>query len=423
MARLIYSSLWTIILPFALARLWWKGRKTKGYRQRWGERLGLVDAASLPDSPIWIHAVSVGETIAAAPLIERLLVDHPDIPLVISNMTPTGSAQARAMFGARVAHLYAPYDHPWCIKRFLKQVRPRALVVIETELWPNWIDECHRNNIPTILANGRLSAKSASGYAKVASITKPMLSKITWLAVQDADHARRFIELGAAEDRVMVTGSIKFDLKYIPELQDKAQQTRDLWGKRRPVVIAGSTHENEESLLLSTYRQLQKQFTDLVLVIAPRHPERCDSIIEQLRKTAFSWCRWSTPKELSEQTQIILVDTIGELMTFYAAADIAIVGGSFIAQGGHNPLEPASLAKPVIMGQHVFNFQDICDRLEAAGALHLVGNHELYQVLNHLLASFDERESMGHCGFKFVEANKGALLKLHNGLTHRLQLN
>lgn len=420
MARQIYILIYGLLLPFIFARLWWRGRKNPQYRLRWAERLGVVIRPEVGQPPLWIHAVSVGETVAAAPLLEKLLLSHPDLPVLITTMTPTGSDRVRSLFGNRVTHCYAPYDLPFCVNRFLDRIQPRAVVIMETELWPNWIHCCQQREIPVVLANGRLSAKSAAGYAKFSALIRPMLRSLSWLAVQEDSHAKRFIALGAHENALSVIGNIKFDLQLSADLSQKAGLLREQWGEQRPVLVAGSTHEGEELLLLDTFTKLQRDDDRLLLIIVPRHPERFSAVKDLLNLQSWSFAVWSDSNRSLRNAQVLLVDTMGELLNFYAAADIAIVGGSFINRGGHNPLEPAALAVPVVMGRSVFNFQDICDQLLAVGALELTSYEALGEALAALLADRSRRQSSGAAGRRYIDANRGALNRLYSGLQRYL---
>lgn len=415
MNRTLYTCLFYLILPVILLRLWWRGFKAPAYRQRWLERLGFyAEPAQFTQAPLWIHAVSVGETLAIVPLVKLLLARQPDLPIVITTMTPTGAERVAANFGDQVTHLYCPYDLPGALRRYLNHVKPRACLIVETELWPNMVAQCAKRDLPVLVANARLSARSAQGYKRFAKMANAMLQQINCIAAQNAVDGQRFTELGLPTQALEVTGSIKFDVKAPEGSERLAVELRKLWGEERLVVIAASTHEGEEAALLTLFKQLQTKWSDLLLVIVPRHPERFDSVAKLISDQGLKVARRSLGQPPSQNTQVYLGDTMGELMKLLAAADIVFVGGSLIERGGHNPLEPAVLGKPVLMGSHVFNFQLICDSLAQAGGLSLVADAaELERDLVKLLADKALRESAGAKGQAFVLENQGALERLY----------
>ncbi|MDF2182406.1 lipid IV(A) 3-deoxy-D-manno-octulosonic acid transferase [Neptuniibacter sp. CAU 1671] len=412
MLRFFYSLLWYLALPMVLLRLWRRGSKAPEYRRHIGQRFGFVPRHS--NAPLWIHAVSVGETVAIAPLVELLLQRHPDLPLLLTNMTPTGAARAQALFGNRVAHCYCPYDLPDAMGRFMDRVRPRGLLIVETELWPNMLFACKKSQVSVLLANARLSERSAQGYARFAGLTRQMLSALTRVAAQHQADASRLVALGLLSERVAVTGSIKFDLDIAHDLPERAEQLRALWGAGRPVIVAGSTHEGEERLLLESLQLLHKAFPTLLLVLVPRHPERFESVATLVNATGLCLSRRSQGQPVSEDTAVYLADTMGEMMLFYQAADLVFVGGSLIERGGHNPLEPAALGKPVLMGPHCFNFQSITQMLAEAGGLIPVADvDELTRQLGLWLEQPALAKQVGQAGAAFVAQNKGALERLY----------
>jgi len=420
MSRYLYTLFYYLIFPLVLLRLWWRGRLAPEYRRRWLERLGIFEAPVNQGPWLWVHAVSVGETIAAVPLIKLLRQRYPQLGFVVTTMTPTGSEQVRGLFGEQVFHVYAPYDLPDCIRRFMLRIRPLGLVVMETELWPNWIQYCKSHQIPIILANGRLSERSARGYEKVKPLAGPMFASIDWVAAQNTQDAARFLRLGVTQDHLSITGSIKFDLHVDAALQEQGSLWRQAWGADRTVLVAGSTHEGEEVMLLKAFQQLRPMYPNLVLVLVPRHPERFDVVAKLIESYAISFARRSRSERFSPEVRVILGDTMGELMCFYAAADIAFVGGSLIERGGHNPLEPAALGLPVIMGPYVFNFLDICARLEAEKALLTVSEDTLLGEVQALVENKEMRQKMGGHGKAFVASNRGALEQLMAGIRQRI---
>lgn len=427
MNRTLYSFLLHLALPLILLRLYLRSRQAPAYRQRLAERFALALPPLRPGG-IWVHAVSVGESIAAAPLIRALRQRHPELPITVTCMTPTGSERIRALFDAEiragdVQHCYLPYDLPWAAARFLDRVRPKLALIMETELWPNHIHQCARRGIPTVLANARLSEKSARGYARFAGLTRPMLAEMDWIAAQTEAEAERFRRLGARAECVGVTGSIKFDLSIDPELQPRAKALRASWGaERRPLWIAASTHAGEDEQILAAHRQLLASHPDALLILVPRHPERFDAVHALCRREGFATVRRSAAQPVTAQDQVLLGDTMGELLFLYALADVAFVGGSLVPNGGHNLLEPAALGLPVLSGPHLFNFLEIAAQLREAGALGEVGDGEALALqLRRLLGETVLRQRMGGAGLQVVHANQGALQRLLDGLQRRLQ--
>jgi 3-deoxy-D-manno-octulosonic-acid transferase len=426
MARLLYTVLLYLALPIILLRLWWRGRKAPAYRSRWRERLGFVTPCD--NRPLWIHAVSVGETVAIAPLVELLLARRPDLPLLLTTTTPTGSARVSALFGDRVQHAYCPWDLPDALARFLHRTRPCGCIIVETELWPNLVHGCAQLGVPVILANARLSARSARGYKRFAALTRPMLQHLSQVVAQHQDDGARFVELGLPVQQLRVSGSIKFDMETRPQWLEAGAQLRKCWGER-PVLVAGSTHDGEDAALLRVLEQLRSEFPALLLVLVPRHPERFESVYRLCLEAGWSVARHSAAggavaghgKSPAGAVDVYLGDTMGELMGFYAAADIAFVGGSLVPRGGHNPLEPAALGKPVLMGQQVFNFQAICDALDNAGGLIRVADEvALARVVRDLLADPLQCQQQGAAAQAFVAQNRGALERLYRQVEETL---
>ncbi len=415
MNRILYSLLFYIALPFIAVRLVLRSRKAPLYRQRMGERFSLGLPPMRPGG-LWIHAVSVGESIAAAPMVRALIERHPDLPVTVTCMTPTGSERIRALFGDQVQHCYLPYDVPCAVARFLDHVRPTLAVIMETELWPNYIHQCTRRGIPVALANARLSARSAKGYGRLEGVTRPMLSSMDWIAVQTPAEAGRFTSLGARPECVTVTGSIKFDLSIDPALISRAEVLREAWG-HRPVWIAASTHAGEDEILLAAHTRLRQHLPDALMILVPRHPERFDDVYKHCQQSQLSTARRSKDEPVAHDTAVYLGDTMGELLFLYAAADVAFVGGSLIERGGHNLLEPAALGKPVLSGPHVFNFLDIAVQLRDAQALRDVRSTEdIAEALQLLLMDEHVADQMRQGGLAVLKANQGALQRLLDGL-------
>lgn len=419
MNRTLYTVLFHLGLPLVALRLWLRARKAPAYRQRIGERFAMGLPAMQPGG-IWVHAVSVGESIAAAPMIRALLTRYPQLPITVTCMTPTGSERIRAMFASepRIQHCYLPYDLPWAAGRFLDHVRPVLGIIMETELWPNHINQCARRSIPVVLANARLSERSARGYGKFARLTRPMLAQMSWIAVQTEAEAQRFRDLGARSECVAVTGSIKFDLSIDPQLLKDAADLCQQWqATQRPIWIAASTHAGEDESVLSAHRQLLVSHPDALLILVPRHPERFASVHDLCMQQGFATVRRSLKQPVGPETSVLLGDTMGELLFLYALADIAFVGGSLVPNGGHNLLEPAALAKPVLSGPHLFNFLEIAALLRDAGALSEISDAaSLSAAVQRLFDQPQLARSMANAGLQVMKANQGALQRLLDGI-------
>lgn len=421
MNRLLYTLLLHLALPLIALRLALRARKAPAYARRINERFSLGLPAMKPGG-IWVHAVSVGESIAAAPMIRALQARHPERPITVTCMTPTGSERIQALFGDSVQHCYLPYDLPWAAARFINRVKPRLAVVMETELWPNHIHQCAKRGIPVALANARLSERSARGYARLGKLTAPMLAELSLIAVQTQTEAERFLDLGARSECVEVTGSIKFDLKIDAELLQRADALRQQWqATTRPIWIAASTHAGEDEIILAAHHQLLKSRPDALLILVPRHPERFNAVHNLCMNQSLTTRRRSTGEAVQTSDQVLLGDTMGELLFLYALADIAFVGGSLVANGGHNLLEPAALGKPVLSGPHLFNFLEIAAQLREAGALNEVENAgQLADKVVALLNEPSEMQRMSQAGLSVLKANQGALQRLLEGLQRLL---
>ncbi len=424
MNRSLYTALFYLGLPLVAIRLWLRARKAPAYAKRIGERFTL-GMPTLQPGGIWVHAVSVGESIAAAPMIRALLERYPALPITVTCMTPTGSERIQALFAnePRIQHCYLPYDLPCAAARFLDRVQPKLAVIMETELWPNHIHQCAKRGIPVALANGRLSQRSAKGYGRFSKLTAPMLAEMSLLAVQTEAEAQRFRDLGARSEAVEVTGSIKFDLTIDPQLLQRATELRSQWqALERPVWIAASTHEGEDEVVLDAHRRLLGSHSDALLILVPRHPERFNSVFDLCQREGFATVRRSTGANVDAQTSVLLGDTMGELLFLYALADSAFVGGSLVPNGGHNLLEPAALAKPVLSGPHLFNFLDIAAQLREAGALAEVDDAEGLAVeVQRLFELPRDAQRMAEAGLAVMRRNQGALQRLLDGLARLIQ--
>ncbi|WP_277590306.1 lipid IV(A) 3-deoxy-D-manno-octulosonic acid transferase [Pseudomonas chlororaphis] len=423
MNRTLYTALFYLGLPLVAIRLWLRARKAPAYARRIDERFSWGLPAMQPGG-IWVHAVSVGESIAAAPMIRALLARYPQLPITVTCMTPTGSERIQALFAnePRIQHCYLPYDLPCAAARFLDRVRPKLAVIMETELWPNHIHQCAKRGIPVALANGRLSERSARGYGRFAKLTAPMLAEMSLFAVQTEAEAERFRQLGARSETVEVTGSIKFDLSIDPQLLVRASELREQWqAGERPVWIAASTHEGEDAVVLDAHRQLLANHPDALLILVPRHPERFNPVFELCRQQGFETIRRSSAEPVTASTSVLLGDTMGELLFLYALADSAFVGGSLVPNGGHNLLEPAALAKPVLSGPHLFNFLEIAAMLREAGALQEVDDaHGLAVAVQRLFELPRDAQKMADAGLRVMRSNQGALQRLLDGLDRLL---
>lgn len=406
--RRVYTVILWVLLPFVLLRLAVRGLRNRGYWQRWGERFGFV--APAPRASLWLHAVSVGETRAAAPLVKALRAAYPGLLLWVTTTTATGSAQVRALFGDTVAHSYLPYDLPGAVQRFLRRARPRALIVMETELWPNLFYYCARAGVPIAIANLRLSARSHARYTRFARLTRATLAQVRVFAAQAAADAERIRALGAPAERVQVTGNIKYDIAFPDDLPARAKALRAALGAR-PTWIAASTHAGEDEIVLHAHRDLLRERQDLLLILVPRHPERFGQVVK-LAAQEFKSRRRSAGVLPDAETHVWVGDTMGELPLLLAVADVAFVGGSLAPVGGHNILEPAALGIPSVFGPHMFNFADIAVAALAAGAATQVQTAaELAPAVARYLRQPKSRAAAGEAATRWVAANRGALDK------------
>lgn len=410
MIRYLYNLFFYLSAPFIVLRLFYRSLKAPAYRARIKERFGFVLKVEQPGA-IWLHAVSLGESIAATPLIKALLAEYPDRPLVVTNMTPTGSNYIRKTFGEQVINTYVPYDMPGVVNRFLSRIRPSKAIIMETELWPNIFHDCAKHKIPMVIANARLSERSARGYAKMASLVKAMLQQVTLVAAQTQADAARFIKLGLPAAKAKVAGNIKFDLQLPDDLFTQAQQLRSAWGVQRPIWIAASTHDGEHEIVLEAFAKVRQALPDCLLILVPRHPERFHHVTELCRKQRYTLILRSAQAEVSAETAVVIGDTMGELKLLYAASDLAFVGGSLVPVGGHNLLEPAAVGIPALTGPHMHNFVEINRLLQQAGVVKPVGDSsELAGQVIYLLNNTAERRTLGSKAKEIVNQNRGALV-------------
>jgi 3-deoxy-D-manno-octulosonic-acid transferase len=407
--RWIYSLGMYLMTPVILYRLAWRGLRYREYLDRWPERFGYFPAPGIRDA-IWVHAVSMGEVNAAAPLIEALMRRFAGQPMVVTTVTPTGSARVQKLFGGRVFHVYLPYDLNGPVRRFLDRVQPALAVIMETEIWPNLFLTCRARGIPIVVANARLSDRSLRGYRPVWPLARQAVRAASFLAAQSPQDAERLLRLGAQPERLVVAGNIKYDMAVPPGLAQSGAVLREYFGRGRPVWIAASTHEGEELPVLEAQLAVLKRFPDALLVLVPRHPERFRPAAQLARQLGLN-TRTRSDDNLAEfDTQCFVVDTLGELLLFYAASDVAFVAGSFDSIGGHNVLEPAALGKPVLVGPNTFNFQEITDSLLAAGAAERVADaRALGSAVVRLLCDEPRRAEMGRAALEAVQRERGAV--------------
>jgi len=401
-----------LMVPLFIWRLIRRGFNAREYWQRWGERFGYSDQPELMDS-IWVHAVSVGEVQAAVPLIKYYLEQENARPVVVTTMTPTGSSRVKKLFGDRVYHVYAPYDLPDAVNRFLNRINPVKVIVMETEIWPNMITWCYKRNVPLILANARLSERSARGYRRVPRLGRLALRRIRSIAAQSEADAQRLISIGAEQEQITVTGSIKMDVDLPASLREQGEVLRRRLGMDRTIWVAASTHEGEEEQVLRAYKQVRQNIPGCLLVLVPRHPERADVVEALCQRDSYEVLRRSTDKGMHDVKDIYLVDTLGELTQFFAACDVAYIGGSLVPIGGHNMIEASALGVAVVFGPHLFNFQEISTQLLEADAARIIHDSDaLAGVVTELLVDANLRHQLGENGKHFIESNRGALRRL-----------
>ena len=403
MLRALYTLVLHLAAPLLPLRLWWRGRKEPGYRRDIGQRFGYYGAR--PDRPvIWIHAVSLGETRAAQPLVAALRGRYPDHALLVTHMTATGREAASSLYGGFATVAFLPYDFPWAVRRFVAHFRPVLGVLMETELWPNLVRECGARGVPVILANARLSEKSARGYARVASLARAALEDLAAVGAQTEADAARLAALGARA--VTVTGNLKFDLAPPPALLERGRELRALFGER-PVFLAASTREGEERLLLDALGRTP--LAGALVVIVPRHPQRFDEVAGLLRERGIGFVRRSEARPVPPGCDYLLGDSMGEMTAYYAAADLAFVGGSLVPFGAQNLIEACAVGAPVAIGPSVFNFAQAADEAVKAGAAIQVPDADaLVREAARLLADADARGRMGEAGRRFCAAHRGA---------------
>lgn len=407
--RYLYSFLLILSIPFVLLYLVFRGFRDRSYLRRWPERFG-----NMPGQPgvggILIHAASVGEFNAASPLIKALLRQYPDLPVTVTTLTPTGSNRVKHEFGVKVHHSYIPIDLPWIVAKFLRRLQPSLIIVMETEIWPNLYLVADNMKIPLLMANARLSERSVNHYSHLGGLVEKVLQSVRWIGAQSAEDAKRLISCGARETQVEMTGNLKFDLDIAASLAEKAEALRIRLNRNRPVLVAGSTHEADENVVIPAFVELLKKLPDALLILVPRYPERFERASQLARAAGLSTELRSQAEVCGAGTQCFVIDTIGELMTWYACADAAFVGGSIGDQGGHNALEPAALGKPVLFGPNMANAREIADQLLACNAAKEIRDQQqLTKTAEQILTDGVLRDRMGQAGQQLIEKNRGAL--------------
>ncbi len=413
---LIYNLIMLIFLPFYILSIFIKGIRNRDYYHKFFERFALIKVVSAKKN-IWIHALSVGEVNASAPLIRKLLVQFSEYKIIVTTTTPTGMKQVIKLFGNTVEHHYIPYDLSIFVKIFFRKIKPVIGIIVETEIWPNIICSAKKFGIPIILVNGRMSEKSKNRYKLLNGIIKNILNNFKMIIVRDEEDAKRFKELGVEEERLRIAGNIKFDIDIDNKVLEKGNYFKSIIGERK-IFTAGSTHEGEEEILLEVYTKLVKEYNDLVLIIAPRDPKRGKDILKIVEKYNLKGVlRTDLKMDESFVHDVLIVNTLGELLMFYAISYIAFVGGSIVPKGGHNPLEPLALGVPTIAGNFTYNFSDLYKILADEKIVYVVnGVDDIYSVVRCLLVDNDLRKEIINKGVNFIQKNRGSIDRVINML-------
>ncbi|RMH15335.1 MAG: 3-deoxy-D-manno-octulosonic acid transferase [Gammaproteobacteria bacterium] len=409
MFRGIYTALFYLLLPLVLCRLWVKGTKVPGYRSGWMQRFGCFPHVA-GNRSIWVHAVSVGEVRAAMPLIDALLLRHGNMPLVLTTTTPTGHEVAKRHYQNRILVGYLPYDVPSMVNRFLSRTRPRMGIIMERELWPNLFTMCKRQNIPLLLANARMSQNSMQKYHLAGPLVRELLSALTVVSVVSEEDRSRFIELGISPDQLLVTGNLKANALRQPDKPEMKSRIRLRLGHIRPRWLAASTHSGEESIVLDAHEKLLHVMSEALLILVPRHPERCHEVQSMCKEKGIESMLFSQGDTVDSTTQVLIVDTLGDLIHFYSLVDVCFVGGSLCPVGGHNVLEPVMDDCAVLFGPHVWNFDDICRALrKKGGGIEVRDSMDLMETVQRLLVDPRERTCMIEQASKVLEDHKQSL--------------
>ena len=407
LARLLYSTLFTLLVPLIVLRLVWRARRQRGYLRHVRERFGAYPSA--PERPvIWIHCVSVGETRAAEPLVKALQARFPERVVLLTHMTPTGRETSEQLFGDTVLRCYVPYDLPFAVHAFLDHYRPTFGLILETEIWFNLVGACARRGLPVYLVNARLSERSARGYALLPSLSRPALGAFAAIGAQTKADAKRLRTLGA--EHVVVTGNLKFDVTPPADAQQLGTLLRTRFGRERPVLLLASTRDGEEAMLLDACDKID--LPGLLIVLVPRHPQRFDEVAMLLEKRGVRYERRSHEEPVHPLARVVLGDSMGEMFGYYQAADVAVIGGSFLPYGGQNLIEACAVGTPVIIGPSTFNFSEAVRRaVEARAALQVMELDSLAAEATRLLKDATTRRGMGREGIAFARAHRGATEK------------
>ena len=418
-ARRCYTLVFYLCIPIVLMRLFWRfTKRSEAMNLRFLERFGFFSCPQkiAGKKVIWIHAVSVGESVAAAGFVSELQKRYAEYALVVTCTTVTGSQRIKKLYGDDVFHVFFPYDLPIAINSFLNKLNPCIAIFMETELWPNLTAACYKRKIPMAVANARLSERSASGYLRFSILTGPMMNQLSCILAQHDEDAERFVKIGASKDAVKVTGTVKYDAEPPESVRHTGNQLRKKWLQSKSsdtlIVIAASTHKGEDSKIINAFIEARKAVPHLLLLLVPRHPEQFLPVKQLAEQAALNVISYSSGDEVKETTDCIIGDVMGEMMNFFATSDIAIMGGSFVDVGGHNMLEPASLGVPCITGNILYNFKDISAKLSETGALLILkDNDTLASALTELCRDQVKRAHMAEAGLKVIASNKGALNK------------
>ena len=423
MLRLIYTAIFYLALPLYFVRLIIRAVQNPDYLKRWGERLGY--GSNLPTegkTVLWIHAVSVGEVNASIPLVRSLLDTYSNSEILVTTSTPTGSKILLDKMGARVKHQYVPLDLPACLNVFLDRWNPKAVIILETEIWPNILSMCKERGIFTALVNARLSEKSKDKYNIVKPLAAEALANLDLLIAQYDSDADRFKEINTAL-KIEVCGNLKFDQQVPEEMHSISSSIRDSWSDdgQRPTLIAASTHETEEEFVLDAFLEILGEAKEALLILVPRHPERFETVFEYIQNRELSVARRSNKDDVTPKTQVLLGDTMGELNFLYSVSDVAFVGGSLVDHGGQNLLEPASLGLPLSSGKSLRNFQEIADELQESKALFLIEEQkELSNFFIDMISKPKKSARIGKASAKVFEKNRGVLIKINQSLNKHL---
>jgi len=424
MPRIIYTALFITLIPAYFIRLTWRGIGNKKYLQRWGERLGIANVRPTKDkSIVWVHAVSVGEVNASIPLLRALMEEYPGSEFLVTTSTPTGSDILLSKLGNKIKHQYVPIDIPFCINLFINTWKPKALILLETEIWPNIIHCCKKQGIVTALVNARLSEKSKLKYLRFNSVILPAINSLDLILAQYESDAYRFNEI-AADKEIKLCGNLKFDQDMPEELESISDSIRDSWskeGKRRPTLIAASTHEGEEVIVLDAFNAILETITDALLIVVPRHLERFNKVKSLIDDQGFNFSSRSKKEDVTNDVQVLLGDTMGELNFLYSVSDVAFVGGSLIDHGGQNLLEPAAQGLPLCSGPSVRNFVEISDQLKKASGLTIIKDKkELADYFIDLVNDEHNLQKTGQASKNVFMENRGAIEIIKKDLDSRI---